>query len=68
MFIEEQCINSVYELKPGLLGPGIYTYDGLWACERYVWSPRACRHTNWTYRPLIVDNKRQRDPFVVAGA
>lgn len=68
MFIEEQCIRSVYDLKPELIAPCVQTYDGLWAAERHFWSPVSCRHTNWTYRPLIINNKPQRDPFVLAGA
>lgn len=39
--------------------------------ERHVWSPVSCRHTLWTFAPLvhcdqrgrIVPGSRQRNPF-----
>lgn len=65
LFIAEQQARSVYDYAPG------YRSDPA-LVERHVWSPVSCRHTSWTYRPLvrhgrggcIVPGSRIRCPFV----
>lgn len=66
MFIDEQAFSSIYDLKAE-------AQDEHWAVERYVWSPKVCRFTNWTYEPLcrcdargnIIKGSRRRNPFIV---
>lgn len=69
MFLEEQKANF-YDLRRD------FTDREPEFVERHVWSPVACRHTSWTYRPLvrhtgvrgrIVPGSRQRCPFIIAG-
>lgn len=63
MFIDEQQAQSLYDFKPGMRDDGALV-------ERHVWSPRACRYTNWTYEPLVRCDERgrmsgrRRCPFV----
>lgn len=64
MFIDEQQSRSIYDFKQGVQQEHAFL-------ERYVWSPRSCRFTSWTYEPLVkVDERgrmsdRRRCPFVV---
>lgn len=46
MFIEEQKFNTPRDYAPA------FQHDPE-TTERWVWSPVSCRHTFWTYAPLV---------------